>query len=227
MFARNGRWYDGHAQVFIGLSDREALEMGLYPSVTTILNLIHRPALDRWLHTQVAKAAQIVHRSDYPTESEWIRAVEREADAEAFKARQRGLLAHSDLGSLVEQVYPPGSFMITTPAPPRVSTTYRFGGQADGIIEFPNEPPLLVELKTTSRVPPVIYREHILQLGAYCCLYQVNRGVFIILSKDNNVLAQETDSQLIREAMETFLLLTKFWWRYTEIHKPIDLGHEG
>lgn len=227
MFNSSSRWYDTQAQVFIGLTDDEALGMGLYPSVTTVLRVIRRPALERWYYTRVAQAAQMIHRSDFSTEDEWFRAVEREADAEAFKARARGLAAHRGVGALAELAYPPGSFTITEPPPPMVSQKWRFGGQADALIEFPGEPPLLVELKTTSRTPPVIWGEHLLQMGAYSHLYNLDRGVFLILSKDGNVLTQEIDSSFISEARETFLLLSKIWWRMKEIHKPIQLTAHG
>lgn len=225
MFERNGRWYDAQGQVFIGLTETEALDMGLYPSVTTILNLIRRPALDRWLHTQVAKAAQIIHRSDYPSESEWVRAVEREADAEAFKARQRGLQAHGNLKDIVEQVYPPGSFMLTEAPPPRVCKTYKFGGSADGILEFPNEPPFLLELKTTSKTPPMIYREHLLQLGAYTYLYQIPRATLIVSTPQRHVYTREFSPDELSPLATTFCLLASLWWAYNSVH-PITLGSE-
>lgn len=220
MFDKNFRWYDAHGNVFVGLTNDEALDQGLIPSVTNILSIIRRPALDRWLHIQVANAAARLDKNEFASETEWILAVEREADAFAFSARAAGLTIHADLTDIITPLFPHESFLIKRPSP-TVSEDYQFGGEADAILVFENEAPVLIEVKTTKRQKPTYYPEHLLQLAAYSLLYSIDRAYLVSVSQGESKawLSREINGDLLRQLTDAFITLTKFWWAYQRVRK--------
>lgn len=73
--AESTHWYDqnGEPRYTVPYADpkkgfrnttlRDAKKMGLVPSVTTILGVANKPALNRWKENQILLAAMTLHRS--------------------------------------------------------------------------------------------------------------------------------------------------------------------
>lgn len=99
-----GHWYrpDGSAAYTVtGKNGRErnttlrdARELGLYPSVTSILKLEAKPQLTNWLVQQAALACITLPRFPGEDDDQFIKRALADGQAQANKARERGTLIH-------------------------------------------------------------------------------------------------------------------------------------
>ena len=109
--SESGHWYaaDGSpAYRIIGKNGKErnttvkdARELGLKPSVTTILGLIAKPGLNTWLQTQVLLAALTLPRRENESEESWLERVMTDSKSTGRDAMDRGTQMHG----VLEQFY--------------------------------------------------------------------------------------------------------------------------
>jgi hypothetical protein len=109
--SESGHWYapDGSpAYRIIGKNGKErnttvkdARELGLKPSVTTILGLIAKPGLNTWLQTQVLLAALTLPRRENESEESWLERVMTDSKSTGRDAMDRGTMMHG----VLEQFY--------------------------------------------------------------------------------------------------------------------------
>jgi len=76
---------------------RDAREIGLVPSVTTILNLVSKPGLATWLQQQVLLAALTLPRIAGETEENWLQRVMSDSKSTGRDASDRGTRMHGVL----------------------------------------------------------------------------------------------------------------------------------
>lgn len=115
-----GHWYkpDGTpAYTITGKNGRErnttirdARELGLLPSVTTILQVVAKPGLETWKIDQAVMAALTATRKDGESDTDFIARIKREAKEQAFKAAEFGTTVHGQIerhyrGEPVDQAY--------------------------------------------------------------------------------------------------------------------------
>lgn len=95
-------WYqqDGSPAHFMGSGGspttlREARKFGLYPSVTTVLDLIAKPGLERWKRDQSVLAALTLPRLDGESSGLLLERIEQDAARQAQEAAEVGFAIHA------------------------------------------------------------------------------------------------------------------------------------
>jgi hypothetical protein len=76
---------------------KDARELGLYPSVTTIIGQLAKPGLDRWKNEQLLLAALTLPRYDNEAESDWLERVMADSRSTGKEAAERGTKMHGVL----------------------------------------------------------------------------------------------------------------------------------
>ena len=76
---------------------RDCRQLGLVPSVTTILGIIAKPGLNNWLQQQVLLAALTLPRVDGESEENWLQRVMSDARSTGREAADRGTRMHGEL----------------------------------------------------------------------------------------------------------------------------------
>lgn len=74
---------------------RDARELSLVPSVTTIIRMAAAPALEKWKRNQVLLAALTLPRRQDEPESDWLRRVEQDWQEQGRAAADRGTAIHA------------------------------------------------------------------------------------------------------------------------------------
>lgn len=199
--SESSHWYhpDGRACYQVERSDgqgmrpttlRDARKLGLLPSVTTILRILHKQGLVDWLIEQACLSVLTAPRNPDEQLDAFVYRVlhaERQQDAEAQKARDLGTDVHAALEAAVQgkqidddlRVYvePVMAIIKDLGRVQGVETILvgeGFAGKTDLILSADN---LLtvVDFKTTKKLPKASYDEHRLQLSAYAaCLHESN-----------------------------------------------------
>jgi hypothetical protein len=76
---------------------KDARELGLVPSVTTIIGQLAKPGLDRWKSEQLLLAALTLPRYDNEAESDWLERVMADSRSTGKEAAERGTRMHGVL----------------------------------------------------------------------------------------------------------------------------------
>lgn len=191
--AESGHWYtvDGQPAYTIAKKDgsgdrpttlRDARKMNLLPSVTTVLKVLHKPALVTWLIEQAVLVAVTAPRLPGEELDAFIQRVlrdEKQQDAEAQKARDLG----TDIHAAIEQAVTgqPWDISLAVHVNPVLEALKPFGtmryaekiivgkgyaGKTDYIAETDREI-FIADFKTTKKLPKEPWDEHKLQLSAY------------------------------------------------------------
>lgn len=159
----------------------DARKLSLVPSVSTILRVIDKPALNSWFREQAVLAALTTPRVEGEDLDAFVsRVLSVDAEQEAQKARDFGILIHDQISdSLNGRPIAPGTEAFINPVLAilkdfgRVVATERivFGTGYAGTLDalFESNDILLVDLKTTKAkvLSREAYPEHQLQLAAY------------------------------------------------------------
>lgn len=111
--AESGHWYakDGTpAYTVVGKNGqnrattlRDARQLSLVPSVTTILAVAAKPALDLWKQQQVLLSALTLPKVDGETEEDYIARILKDSKETGKKAAERGTHIHACIQSYFEQ----------------------------------------------------------------------------------------------------------------------------
>ena len=160
----------------------------LLPRVSTILNLLDKPALNDWKIEQAVLAVMTSKQLTGETTDAFVHRVlhvERVQDQEAATARDRGTEIHSALQAIFNGEDVPDDIKPwTIPAAAAVSELGErvcsekilvgkgYAGRTDLIQESP-DCWWIVDFKTTKKLPEKgSWFEHVLQLAAYAAAYQ-------------------------------------------------------
>lgn len=86
---------------------REARKLGLLPSVTTVLDLIAKPGLERWKREQTALAARSLVQLTGETDDAFMDRIDAEASRIAQEAAEEGTAIHAAIeASFASQPFP-------------------------------------------------------------------------------------------------------------------------
>lgn len=189
-----GHWYkpDGTAMHFIECKTREgtrpttladAKKLGLYPSVTTILKAVARPALTQWLINTAVQAALTTPRRDGEDLDAFVeRIMAVDAQDESKKAMDLGSEVHAAIeehcaGRLFAPVYKPyvDAAMKQLANVGKVVSTEKvlvhsmgFAGRTDCILDTGTGMVTVNDFKTCKKLPTKdAWPEHKLQVAAY------------------------------------------------------------
>ena len=113
--SESGHWYlpnGDTAYRIVGKNGKErnttvkdARELGLLPSVTTIIGCAAKPALDVWKQQQAILAALTLPRLDGESEEDWLSRVVSDSKETAKQAAERGTQIHGVIEAFYEGVY--------------------------------------------------------------------------------------------------------------------------
>jgi hypothetical protein len=206
------RWYDEHGNVYADMTIEEGIERGLYPSVTTILDILKRHDLDRWREEQLIRAAAETRRSEYKDDTLWMSAVRYRADAISRAARNRGLEWHHEMRGKIALMLKRKGYDDITWGARYVNAELGYAGEVDGLARVGTVTDV-IELKTTHRKEPVIFDEWVLQVAAYVMLSRSRRGIVLIMGPEQTIIGERIieDAEL-DIAERTFLSLLDVWW---------------
>lgn len=210
---------------------RDARQMNLVPSVTTILRCAAAPGLEQWKRQNLLMAAATLPRVEGESADEWIKRVEADASKQAADARDRGTTIHGEiekayLGLPFDRDYQliVGATMnaVAEHFGPRqwsaeksFASELGYGGKldlsADGIV---------IDFKTSEFGPDDKkegYDEHLMQLCAYGLgLFDDDTpyraaNVFVSTSHPGVVKIHEWSERDIQRGENMFLSILQFW----------------
>ena len=84
---------------------RDARKLDLVPSVTTILGVAAKPALNTWLQTQVLLSALTLPREPNEPEKDWLERVMADSKVQGQEAAKRGTKIHGVIESYFDQEF--------------------------------------------------------------------------------------------------------------------------
>jgi hypothetical protein len=102
---KSGHWYTASGESAYGATLREARKENLYPSVTTVLNLIASPGLDAWKRTEAILAALTLPRNDGESLEDFAARVAIDMEQTASKAATIGTSIHDWIESYCHGQY--------------------------------------------------------------------------------------------------------------------------
>ena len=207
---------------------RDARKEGLVPSVTTVLNVAAKPALNLWLQRQVLMAALTLPRRDGESEDDWIARIMDDSKEQGRAAADAGTDIHASIqafyeGKVAEKHHDHVAACVN-------ALEARFGRQAwiaerafgheigfGGKVDL-HAPNLVVDIKTKEFTDPSkieAYDDHLMQLAAY----RVGLGmpaarcanIFVSRNAPGVVGIFEWDQEDLNRGWEMFHSLLTFW----------------
>ena len=203
---------------------RDAKKEGLLPSVTTIINVLAKPGLDRWKQEQVLLASLTLPRLENEPEADWLKRVTEDSRATGRDAMDRGTAMHNVLEAYFTQVYLPEYPHYTR----RTEEALRnhFGDQFweceqsfahelgyAGKCDLSSKEGIVVDFKTKESLEnAAVYDEHILQLIAYAYgLKMPTARCAIVFVSETETQVHEIDQEDLQRGWKMFqCLLTYF-----------------
>lgn len=207
---------------------RDARKLDLVPSVTTILGVAAKPALNTWLQTQVLLSALTLPREPNEPEKDWLERVMADSKVQGKQAAERGTAIHGVIESFYEQVYMPEWPEYVRNVDQALNDHFGnqlwlseksfahklgYGGKID--LSAQN---LVVDFKTKetdlAKVEP--YHEHEMQLAAYCVglgykLEECRAAIVFVNGTTNEVKLCEIPPDSLKSAWECFTHLLAFY----------------
>lgn len=214
---------------------RDARKHDLVPSVTTLLNIIAKPALNTWLQQQVLMAALTLPKQEGESDGDYIDRILADSKAQGREAADIGTAIHSAIQGHYEGRPALEHEQHIKGCTEAISASFGnqtwicersfaheagYGGRCDlyavGTQENPNGFVLDIKTKDFSDVNDVEgYDEHLMQLAAY----RVGLGVpsarcanvFVSRSHPGLAVVKEWSAEELDVAWVRFLLLVNYW----------------
>ena len=211
---------------------RDAKQFNYVPSVTSILQVLDKPYLNRWKQEQVLYASLTMPREGMK-EEQWIDAIIEDSKAYSKQAMDLGTLIHAQVQGAYEGIAPDPEYAIYVEAV-RACIKNEFGEQ-DWIPELSFAHPLryggkvdlycplsCVDFKTTSlngdKLKKSGYDEHVIQLAAYRMGLKLEHAslcnVYISTTQPGEVYLKIWSEEEALWATNTWLALLNFWKIY-------------
>ena len=203
---------------------RDAKKEGLLPSVTTIINVLSKPGLDRWKQEQVLLASLTLPRLENEPEADWLKRVTEDSRSTGKDAIARGSAMHNVLEAYFTQVYMP-EYPNYTQRTEEVLRNH-FGDQFwhceksfahelgyAGKCDLYSDEDIVVDFKTKESLEnAAVYDEHILQLSAYAHgLKMPTARCAIVFVSETETQVHEIDQEDLQRGWKMFqCLLTYF-----------------
>lgn len=91
---------------------RDARKLGLFPSVTTVMNVQAKPGLEVWKQNQILLAAATLPAIKDEPVDDWVKRVKEDAQKQAIEAAEEGTRIHAEIerfykGELIAEKYNP------------------------------------------------------------------------------------------------------------------------
>lgn len=210
---------------------RDARELGLYPSVTTIIRMAAAPALEKWKRNQVLMAALTLPRKIDETEIDWLARVERDWQEQGRAAADKGTAIHA----AIEKHYrgqPPDeeywdwvkvsrTVIENTCGQDNLWSCERsfahplgYGGKLDL-----HCPAWLLDAKTKDGIETAeVYDEHLMQLAAYrrgAGLFNARCGILFVDRLTASAKIVECPEPDLVRGLVMFDSLLAFWYART------------
>lgn len=190
----------------------DARKLNLIPSVTTVLKVLDKPALNRWLIEQAVLACLTAPRlPDEPLDVfvDRVLNVERQQDQESAKARDIGKEIHDGIEQFLKtgkcsQVMEPYVLPVIMGiskygrviAVERIIAGDGYAGKLDLVMEGVDV--WVMDFKSTKKIPKESYSEHRLQLAAYAKAFG-NTGDLYLKTANVYISTTEPGTYAIRE----------------------------
>lgn len=231
-----GHWYDPSGTPRYTLTGkngkernttlRDARELGLYPSVTTIIRQAAAPALEKWKRDQVLLAALTLPRMLNEAEADWLIRVERDSQEQGRKAADKGTAIHGAIerhyrGEMPDEEYWDwvkvgrnkidnvcGHDLIWRPER-SFAHPLGYAGKCDL-----HSDSWLIDIKTKDGVEGAkLYDEHLMQLAAYRrALCPEGRAGILFLDRTQPVCAfVEAEADELAAGLVMFDSLLSYW----------------
>jgi len=208
---------------------RDAKQFGYVPSVTTILQILDKPQLNRWKQEQVLYASLTMPKGNF-TDEQWINAIIEDSKAQSRQAMDLGTQVHAAIQGVYENVQPSPEFEVYTMATveaihkefglmnwiPEQSFAHplRYGGKVDLNCSI-----VVIDFKTTSlngeKLKKAGYDEHVLQLAAYRLGLKLEHAslcnVYISTTVPGEVYLKIWSDEEALWATKSWLALLEFW----------------
>jgi len=210
---------------------RDARKLDLVPSVTTILNVAARPALEAWKQNQMMLACLTLPRVEGETEERFIERIVKDSKEQGKKAAERGTTIHGALESFYEGIYLADFMNYQTGVDGAVQGAFGtpewsteksfchelgFGGKVDLHSKSGNG--IVIDFKTKEFSDPNTvdaYDEQLMQL----CAYRVGLGipnarcanVFVSVTDPGLVKVIEWSEEEMKKGWVMFQSLLNFW----------------
>jgi hypothetical protein len=213
---------------------REARELGLVPSVTSIIRCASSFGLERWKAEQLLHAGLTLPHVEGESEADWIARVWKDSQETAKKAAERGTEIHAAVETFYRGGMPPAesrAWVITT------SNVVRgwFGEQAwsaeksfahplgyGGKVDL-HSAEVVIDFKTKDSLDGVrLYDEHLMQLAAYD--HGVSEppkrcGIVFIHRTEPKVTIIEASQEELSRGWRMFRALLDYWYAANDFKK--------
>ena len=214
---------------------RDAKQLNLVPSVTTVMDILDKPGLNRWKETQVLMSSLTLPREKGDSDDLHMAKIRQDAKELSTLARDEGVRIHDSLESafkdrtidqryrticnkVKEAVFEYFGFSDRWIAETSFSYPKGFGGKVDlhnkdihVVADFKTKE----EFKTgkNGKVVKLAYDEQCIQLAAYREGLHMgySRLVNIFVDYDGNTIFHEWQEDEIQRAWEMFCLILKLW----------------
>jgi hypothetical protein len=210
---------------------RDARTENLVPSVTTILNVMAKPALMQWLQKQVLMAALTLPRRDSEPEDDYIARIMDDSKEQGRAAADAGTHIHASIQGFYEgevitrhEKHVKGTVAKldeTFGQQPWIAErpfghSHGFGGKCD--LHSIIGDGIVADIKTkdfTENDKIDAYDDHLMQLAAYRVGLGIPKArcanVFVSRSEPGLVVAKEWPEEDLQRGWEMFCSLLKFW----------------
>lgn len=208
---------------------RDARKLGLYPSVTTIIGLAARPALERWKRNQVLLAALTLPRKSDESEAAWLERVENDWQEQGKRAAERGTAIHAAIERHYRGEPTPEHWEWVKAAkaelpeePWRAERSFAsplgYGGKVDLHSDV-----LVVDVKTKEGdLGSPLYAEHLMQLAAYRAglgIEQARAGILFVGREEPKARFVAAEESELAQGWEMFQALLRYFQAKTG-HRP-------
>ena len=92
-------WVESKNGTKRGTTLRDARKLNLVPSVTSVLDIMAKPGLDRWKINKTIEASMSLHRGDFEDDDSLSKRILYESKREVEEASKRGIRIHDLLES--------------------------------------------------------------------------------------------------------------------------------
>ena len=229
---------------------KKQTELGLRPSVTTILGVLDKPALNMWKQRQIIEAALTLPMAKDESLDDFIKRIPQDAFEGATEARDRGELIHGCIENLIKGTSEHYEDDVMQIAECAIEDIYKHTGQQvfgaectvsddagfGGMIDLSNDIWVIDhktkditnkqwDLYTEGKDPKLHYPEHCMQLSAYS--HALGGGhrllnVFIDRMIPGRVILHEWD----RSMYEGFEYILRYW-QWSKQYWPLNKGADN
>ena len=212
---------------------KDARELGLLPSVTTIISCASKPALDVWKQQQAILAALTLPRLEGESEEDWLSRVVSDSKETSKQAAERGTQIHGVIEAFYEGVYIPElpayvrvvESTINEHFGPQLWVAEKsfakggYGGKCD-LISRPHVHPrsegFVIDFKTTEKDVDKLdyYFDHQMQLAAYRMGFDMPNArcaIVYVNAQENKAKLLEIPDDDLRIGWECFSHLLAFY----------------